>query len=108
MCKSYINFLILDYINDGMYGSFNCITFDHATPEPRPFYSGDKFLFDLSDQQPSFPCSIWGPTCDSIDLIGKNFSLPEMNIGDWVVFDRMGAYTMAAASNLYVYLKNVL
>jgi ornithine decarboxylase len=108
MCKSYINFLILDYINDGMYGSFNCITFDHAVPEPRPFYSGDKFLFEVSDQQPSFPCSIWGPTCDSIDLIGKNFSLPEMNIGDWVVFDRMGAYTMAAASNLYVYLKPVL
>ena len=91
------NLIIVDYINDGMYGSFNCITFDHAIPEPQSLYS---VLHEATDQRPKFSCSIWGPTCDSIDLIGKKFSLPEMNIGDWIVFDRMGAYTMAAASNL--------
>lgn len=33
----------LYYINDGVYGSFNCIMFDHATPTPIPAY---RFLAD--------------------------------------------------------------
>lgn len=33
----------LYYINDGVYGSFNCILFDHQTPEPVPAY---RFLAD--------------------------------------------------------------
>jgi len=33
----------LYYINDGVYGSFNCIMFDHAHPEPIPAY---RFMED--------------------------------------------------------------
>jgi len=33
----------LYYINDGVYGSFNCIMFDHAHPEPIPAY---RFMAD--------------------------------------------------------------
>jgi len=33
----------LYYINDGVYGSFNCIMFDHAHPEPIPAY---RFMDD--------------------------------------------------------------
>lgn len=84
-----------------MYGSFNCITFDHAVVKAFPLCRSSVFSFDEKHTSPVFSSTIWGPTCDSIDLILKDFSLPEMNIGDWLGFSHMGAYTIAAASNLY-------
>jgi ornithine decarboxylase len=95
MCKLLI---YSDYINDGMYGSFNCITFDHATVKPEPLMRSGQFCYRNGFRGPQFLCSIWGPTCDSIDLIGKDITMPEMKIGDWIVFHNMGAYTIAAAS----------
>jgi hypothetical protein len=41
---------------------------------------------------------VWGPTCDSIDVILERCRLPELEVGDWIIFDNMGAYTRAAAS----------
>jgi ornithine decarboxylase len=87
------------YINDGMYGSFNCITFDHAKVVPRVLLKSSQFLFNQSTaDEVDYPCSIWGPTCDSMDCITREGSLPEMQPGDWMYFENMGAYTMAAGS----------
>lgn len=88
------------YINDGVYGSFNCLLFDHAQAFPkvlgvksRPVRHKDSaWLGDWYD------CSVWGPTCDSMDCISKTARLPELHIGDWLYFEEMGAYTLAAAS----------
>jgi ornithine decarboxylase len=85
------------YVNDGVYGSFNCILFDHATVKPKILRKNGEY-FPNAKEMPMFPCSIWGPTCDSMDCIGKEFLLPELNVGDWLVFEDMGAYTKAAAS----------
>jgi ornithine decarboxylase len=85
------------YINDGMYGSFNCITFDHAEVTPKPLVRSGVFCSGEIENT-HYPCSIWGPTCDSIDCIGRTMSLPEMFVGDFLMFENMGAYTMAAAS----------
>lgn len=49
------------YMNDGVYGSFNCILFDHATVKPVLF---DEERFE---NEPRFSCSLWGPTCDGLD-----------------------------------------
>jgi ornithine decarboxylase len=80
------------YVNDGVYGSFNCILFDHATVAP--------ILFDEErfENEPRFTCSLWGPTCDGLDCIVKECLLPELTMGDWILFQDMGAYTMSAAS----------
>ncbi|KAJ8978813.1 hypothetical protein NQ317_018903 [Molorchus minor] len=44
------------------------------------------------------PCTIWGPTCDTFDKISRGVDmLPEMQIGDWVVFEETGAYTLSIA-----------
>jgi len=80
------------YVNDGVYGSFNCILFDHATVEPVLF---DEERFE---NEPRFASSLWGPTCDGLDCIVKETLLPELSVGDWVLFHDMGAYTMSAAS----------
>ncbi|CAO2604962.1 Ornithine decarboxylase [Lemmus lemmus] len=50
------------YVNDGVYGSFNCILYDHAhvkallPKRPKP---DEKY----------YSSSIWGPTCDGLDRI---------------------------------------
>jgi ornithine decarboxylase len=41
---------------------------------------------------------IFGPTCDSIDLISEDVMLPELAIGEWVYVENFGAYTIAASS----------
>jgi ornithine decarboxylase len=82
------------YLNDGVYGSFNCTIFDHWEVEPIPFPVIDN---DLHLRQ-SHLSTIWGPTCDSMDCIKRDVILPEMHIGEWIIFKEMGAYTIAAGS----------
>lgn len=44
------------------------------------------------------PSSIWGPTCDGLDQVVEHIMLHDMNLGDWIVFENMGAYTLPVAS----------
>jgi len=112
------------YINDGVYGSFNCVVYDHAIVRPTPLTS-DVLSADLgtfrqymSSHQPvhvgaagpgsvapdvpcaagEYPSSVWGQTCDGFDVVLPKVNLPRMNIGDWLCFENMGAYTVAAGS----------
>jgi len=43
--------------------------------------------------------TLFGPTCDSIDVVCKDIEIPDLEIGDHVYFFNMGAYTSAAASS---------
>lgn len=79
------------YVNDGVYGSFNCLMYDHATVTPS--------LLDDYEGEAYFTSSVWGPTCDGLDCILDSCQLPELHDGDWLYFADMGAYTMVAASN---------
>lgn len=81
--------IIIYYLNDGIYGSFNCIYFDHSHPVILPFNERDGKLHKSR---------LFGPTCDSIDLICENILLPELAIGEWVYVENFGAYTVAASS----------
>jgi len=96
------------YVNDGVYGSFNCIMFDHQHCTPRVLMRNGIYHYSspVDRQEAEYPCSVWGPTCDSIDCIGKDFSLPELEVGDWLYFENMGAYTMCAASNFNGFKKS--
>jgi len=77
-------------LNDGVYGSFNCIMFDHAKPIIKPFNERDGKVYD---------CTVYGPTCDSMDTIAESCKLPDLAIGESVYIEDSGAYTTAAASN---------
>ncbi|ORX52269.1 ornithine decarboxylase [Piromyces finnis] len=95
------------YINDGIYGSFNSIMFDHQHPRPKPLCKNGQFLFDNGEtRETEFNCSVWGPTCDSLDCLSKNTLLPELDVGDWLYFDEMGAYTISAASEFNGFKKS--
>lgn len=80
------------YLNDGIYGSFNCIIFDHQHPEIIPIknYSPDEIQYSSQ---------IFGNTCDSIDEIVNNVKLPELFINDYVYVNNFGAYTISAKSD---------
>jgi len=82
------------YLNDGVYGSFNCTIFDHWEVDPTPFPIDESF-----QSRQNHLTTIWGPTCDSMDCIKRDVIMPEMHIGEWVIFREMGAYTIAAGSN---------
>lgn len=87
------NHLFVYYINDGVYGSFNNIIFDHASPILIPLNS------DISDSEPVlYRSQVFGPTCDSIDIINDCTFLPELYIDDYLYVENMGAYTLSAAS----------
>lgn len=87
------------YMNDGVYGSFNCILFDHQVVYPKVLMRGKTYVKEEDLQDEQFGCSLWGPTCDSIDCIGQDLKLPLLEDGDWLYFENMGAYTICAASN---------
>lgn len=80
---------IMYYINDGVYASFNCLFYDHSECYP-------VILKDLYSQK-MFKSSIWGPTCDGLDLVCKELYLPELETGEFMVFKNMGAYTISGA-----------
>lgn len=76
------------YISDSLYGSFNCILYDHAKPEIKTLITG-----------PLKKCRVFGATCDGLDEIISSVQLPDLEVNDWTVFERMGAYTTAASTN---------
>jgi ornithine decarboxylase len=42
---------------------------------------------------------VFGPTCDSRDEVVVGYQLPEMIVGDWLVFDDIGAYAASTGAN---------
>jgi len=84
---------IMYYINDGVYASFNCLFYDHAECLPVLLNSTNS----KSNDNKLYKSSIWGPTCDGLDVVVKECFLPEMDTGEFMVFKNMGAYTISGA-----------
>ncbi|KAI8148182.1 pyridoxal-dependent decarboxylase [Fennellomyces sp. T-0311] len=83
------------YVNDGMYGSFNCILFDHQVVHPQVLVRNNG---PVHKDEKVYTSSVWGPTCDSIDCLAKETRLPLLEDGDWLFWENMGAYSICAAS----------
>ena len=90
--------IIIYYLNDGIYGSFGCIYFDHNNPTILPFNERNDKVHKSR---------LFGPTCDSIDLIANEIMLPELAIGEWIYIENFGAYTIASSSNFNGFKTNV-
>jgi len=75
------------YLNDGIYGDFSGMVFDHCKYEFRTLRRGQKFLSTLA-----------GPTCDSFDTLSLNEEIPELYMGDVVYVKNIGAYSCASAA----------
>lgn len=81
-------------MNDGVYGNFSSIIFDHQHPSPRIL---SKQEGEINGKPTDY--SIWGPSCDGIDLISAACTLNGvLDVGDWLYFEEMGAYTKCSAT----------
>lgn len=74
------------YLDDGVYGDFSGIVFDHCKYEFRTLVKTQKYASILA-----------GPTCDSFDTISLNEDLPELDVGSIVYVPNIGAYSCASA-----------
>ena len=68
------------YVNDGVYGTLNCVMYDKVEPSPLA-------LNPVELSAATLPSTSWGPTCDALDCISRQSLLPELQIGDWMYFE---------------------
>ncbi|XP_037119941.1 antizyme inhibitor 1b isoform X1 [Syngnathus acus] len=75
----------LYYMNEGVYGPFGAKLLGNTITAPA-----------VHKQAPcaataAYPSRLRGPTLDQIDLVVERCLLPELSVGDWLLFANMGA-----------------
>ena len=76
------------YIDDGVYHTFSGVIFDHC-----------QYHFDAFKAGPTQICTVFGPTCDGLDVISMTEELPEdLQRGDLLSSKNIGAYSGATST----------
>jgi ornithine decarboxylase len=75
------------YINDGVYHTYSGVIFDHCKYPVRAFKKGRTQI-----------CSVFGPTCDALDVVSMAENLPDLDRDDFVYSENIGAYSHASAT----------
>jgi ornithine decarboxylase len=75
------------YLDDGVYHTFSGVIFDHCQYHLKSFKKG-----------PTQICSVFGPTCDALDTISLAEQLPDMDLGEFVYSENIGAYSAASST----------
>jgi ornithine decarboxylase len=75
------------YINDGVYHTYSGVIFDHCKYPIKAFKRGPEQI-----------CSVFGPTCDALDVVSMAENLPELERDDFVYSVNIGAYSHASAT----------
>lgn len=75
------------YIDDSVYHTFSGIIFDHCQYPLKAFRNGKKEI-----------CSVFGQTCDGLDVLSQSELLPELEIDDLVYAENIGAYSNASST----------
>jgi ornithine decarboxylase len=76
------------YLNDGVYQTFSGVIFDHCQYHLKSFRKGPMQI-----------CSVFGPTCDALDTISLAEQLPDMDLGELVYSENIGAYSAASSTS---------
>jgi ornithine decarboxylase len=74
-------------LDEGIYGCFSGIMYDHWTYPLHCFGKGAKKSSTFG-----------GPSCDGIDVLYRDFEAPALKIGDRLLVTEMGAYTSVSAT----------
>ncbi|KAL7263526.1 hypothetical protein ACSBR1_001644 [Camellia fascicularis] len=81
------------WIENGICGAFNPTVYDCSFMAFKPLLLSDHG--SKEDKDPCgmlWPSTIFGPTCDAMDVVATDCKLPELQVNDLVVFYNMGAY----------------
>lgn len=76
------------YVDDGVYGTYSGILFDHCKYHVKAFAKG-----------PAQISAVFGPTCDALDTISLAEGLPELKLGDLLYSENIGAYSNASSTS---------
>ena len=80
-------------LDESLYGQFTNILFDHQHPR------WVRIPAKLGQAKGKIGSGIlFGRTCDSLDVIARSDDMEELEVGDWLWFPHMGAYTTVTAS----------
>ncbi|CAF3660366.1 unnamed protein product [Rotaria socialis] len=85
------------YVNDGILGSFANILYEKAVFSVSCLRKKTMTLPDPNETL--YNSAVFGPTCDSSDQLSPSVHLPLMEIGDYLWFDNIGAYSNSASTN---------
>lgn len=77
------------YITDGIYQSFNMNSTHEVPVLAKPLDN---------KQKPMKNSIVWGRACDPHDVVMQNVPLPELNCGEWLVFEDSGAYRISTST----------
>lgn len=80
------------YLDDGIYGSYSNVMTEDVHP---PILAMHEVADGVSGYE---SVTLAGPTCDSADVIARDYPMPTLNLGDVVVSPMMGAYTSVTSS----------
>jgi ornithine decarboxylase len=76
------------YIDDGVYHTFSGVIFDHCHYHFSAFKPGVTQV-----------CSVFGPTCDALDVVSMSEELPaSLELGDLLYSKNIGAYSAASST----------
>ncbi|KAI7875624.1 hypothetical protein K492DRAFT_136290 [Lichtheimia hyalospora FSU 10163] len=94
---------IMYYTLDGVFGLFGGVPAKNLSPVAKVMTRNGKLIQTQDmialEYEPKYECSIWGPTCTPYDCITLDAKLPDLQVGDWLYWPNMGAYTYAIASH---------
>lgn len=77
------------YVDDGVYHTYSGIIFDHCHYHLQSFRKGKTQV-----------CSVFGPTCDALDVISMAENLPEdLKLGELLYSENIGAYSAASSTH---------
>ncbi|GMB01414.1 type III PLP-dependent enzyme [Pelosinus sp. IPA-1] len=75
------------FLDDGLYGTFSGVIFDHWDFELETFKKAENI-----------PATFAGPSCDSLDIMFQDKMTPPLAIDDLILVPNCGAYTSASAT----------
>ena len=87
------------WINDGIYGSMSCLLHGKIELTALPLACKSRRANTSCMGLPKYRSTVFGQTSAAVDTVITDYLLPELGVGDWLVFPNMGAYTIATRSN---------
>ena len=83
------------YMDDGVYGTLSGVVYDHCKYQYHAVQAGRQVMHKI----PTQISTLAGPTCDGFDIVSNTEELPELEIGDLIYIDNIGAYSTATATD---------
>lgn len=85
-------------IAQGVQGVFKDCLLCSETFIPIPLSMNDIPPTNTNETVECIPSTIHGPSGEEYDVICRDYPLPVLEVGDWLIFDRLGAYTLSIAA----------